>query len=327
MMKRGLLVLGLCLLSAPAWAACGVTNLQVKDNAAVTAAVPYGDDGSGASNCSPQVQIKQAGNVAAVTASGADGVSNTTSGLQIYGWGYLFNGTTWDRARGDTTNGAWVNIKSSVALTANQGTSPWVGNTSQLGGQSINLGAGATGTGTQRITQASDSPEIAALGVPGGAAASCTQGASSNTLQCLYQLHLDFTGSQPAGSNTIGNTVPAPTSSSSLALTKVTCGSAASSCVLKNAAGNLYGVYAECTSACWLMVFNATSLPANGATTAGTGSGNLVDCIDITANGSKSLTYPTFPVNLSAGITAAISSTACATLTASTVGFISGTVQ
>jgi hypothetical protein len=52
--------------SKPVRAACAVTNLQVKDNAAVTAAVPYADDGSGASNCSPQIQIKQGGNVAVV---------------------------------------------------------------------------------------------------------------------------------------------------------------------------------------------------------------------------------------------------------------------
>lgn len=37
-------------------------------------------------------------------------------------------------------------------------------NVTQLGGVSINLGAGATGTGTQRVTLASDSPGILALG-------------------------------------------------------------------------------------------------------------------------------------------------------------------
>lgn len=68
-MKKLLLAsFGLVLVASPAWAACGVSNLQVKDNAAVTAAVPYGDDGSGGSNCSPQIQIKQGGNVANVDA-------------------------------------------------------------------------------------------------------------------------------------------------------------------------------------------------------------------------------------------------------------------
>lgn len=132
--------------------------------------------------------------------------------------------------------------------------------------------------------------------------------------------------SVPAGTNTIGNVVNVPTSSSSQAVTSVTCGSAVSSCVLKASAGNLYGAYANCTAACWLMVFNATSAPSNGATTAGSASGNLVECIDISAGSSKSLTYPIFPRAFSVGITAAISSTACGTLTLSTVGFVSGGV-
>ena len=134
-------------------------------------------------------------------------------------------------------------------------------------------------------------------------------------------------GSIPAGSATIGNTVPAPTSSSALALTATTCGSAVSSCVLKASAGNLYGVYAQCTAACWLMVFNSTSAPSNGSTTAGSSSGNLVECVDVSAGSGKSITYPIYPRAFSVGLTAAISSTACGTLTLSTVGFVSGSVM
>jgi hypothetical protein len=114
------------------------------------------------------------------------------------------------------------------------------------------------------------------------------------------------------------------------------CGSAVSSCVLKASPGNFFGVYANCTSACWLMVFNANALPGcsgpavcpvNGATTAGKASGNLVDCIPVAAGGANSITYPTYPIALSVGITVAISLTSCATLTLSAVGFIHGTVQ
>jgi len=110
-------------------------------------------------------------------------------------------------------------------------------------------------------------------------------------------------------------------------LTDVACGSAVSSCVLKATPGNLFGVYANCTSACWLMLFNSVAAPSNGATTAGKASGNMVECIPIAANGTGSITYPTYPIGLSVGITAAISSTACATLTLSTVAFIHGTFQ
>lgn len=61
------------------------------------------------------------------TASGADAVSNTQDGLPTYARCSLFNGTTWDRCYGDATNGAFVNVKTSVlptgaATAANQST-------------------------------------------------------------------------------------------------------------------------------------------------------------------------------------------------------------
>lgn len=108
----------------------------------------------------------------------------------------------------------------------------------------------------------------------------------------------------------------------------VVCGSAVSSCVLKNASGFLYGVYANCTAACWLMVFNATSAPSNGATTAGIAAGNMVECIPIGAGSVGGVNYGSGPpASYSTGITATISSTACSTLTLNAVGFIHGTVR
>jgi len=107
----------------------------------------------------------------------------------------------------------------------------------------------------------------------------------------------------------------------------VVCGSAVNGCVLLNSPGQFFGAYAECTSACWLMVFNSTTVPSNGATTAGKASGNMVDCIDIAAGSSRSVNYIFNPIVMSVGISIAISSTACATLTLSAVGFIHGTVQ
>jgi hypothetical protein len=76
------------------------------------------------------------------------------------------------------------------------------------------------------------------------------------------------------------------------------------------------------------MVFNSTSLPGNGATTAGTASGNMVECIPINAGQTGSINYAPGPVEpFSVGITAAFSSTGCASLTASAVAFIHGSVQ
>lgn len=45
----------------------------------------------------------------------ADAVATSATNGQAAAWGYVFNGTTWDRLRGDTTNGAWVNVKNANA--------------------------------------------------------------------------------------------------------------------------------------------------------------------------------------------------------------------
>ncbi len=120
----------------------------------------------------------------------------------------------------------------------------------------------------------------------------------------------------------------AGSASPGLGITPVVGGSAASSLVLKASPGNLYSVYAECSAACWLMVFNSVSAPSNASTTAGVASGNMVECIPISAGGAGSINYaPGPPAVYSVGITAAISSTTCATLTLATTGFIHGMVQ
>lgn len=122
--------------------------------------------------------------------------------------------------------------------------------------------------------------------------------------------------------------VPAPTASATNAIAPVVAGSASSSAVLKASAGNLYSAYATCTAACWLMAFNATSAPADGATTAGIASGNLQDCIPIAAGGIGSLgANGSPPEPFTVGITLVVSSTSCATKTASTVGFIHGSAK
>lgn len=116
--------------------------------------------------------------------------------------------------------------------------------------------------------------------------------------------------------------------SAGVGITPIVGGSAASSQVLKASPGNLYSVYAECSAACWLMVFNAVAAPTNGGTTAGTASGNMTDCVAIPVGSNGSINYaPGPPAVYSVGITAVISSTTCATLTLATTGFIHGMVQ
>ena len=143
---------------------------------------------------------------------------------------------------------------------------------------------------------------------------------------------------QPANGNSqafipYGPTYPLATTSvaspaGTAGLTPIVGGSALSGLVLKAAPGNMYSIYAVCTAACWLMVFNSVTIPGNGATTAGTASGNLTSCIPIGAGGIGSVSYaPGPPEAFSVGISAAISSTSCATLTLSATAFIHALVQ
>ena len=113
-----------------------------------------------------------------------------------------------------------------------------------------------------------------------------------------------------------------------LAVPPVVAGSVSSSVVLKAAPGGLVSAYAECSAACWLMIFNATAAPTNGSTTAGTASGNLQDCVAIPVGSNGSVNYAGGPYEqFTVGIVAVISSTTCATLTLATTGFIHGMVQ
>jgi hypothetical protein len=120
-----------------------------------------------------------------------------------------------------------------------------------------------------------------------------------------------------------------PSSSASIGIVPAIAGSASSGVVLKNAPGNFYSAYAMSTAKAWIMVFNATAVPSNGSTTAGTASGNLEDCVELQAGPTGygvSINYTT-PEPYSTGISLALSSTACATLTLATTGYLHGSAK
>ena len=161
--------------------------------------------------------------------------------------------------------------------------------------------------------------------------ASCGTPNNTYTTGDTQPMTMDTTGklcnSSSGGGGSSAVTI-SPSSSAAVGIVPVVAGSGVSSSVLKATPGNLYGVYATTTAAAWLMVFNSTTAPSNGATTAGIASGNMQDCIPIAAGGYGSINYiPGPPEVFSVGITAVISSTACATLTLATTGFIHGSVQ
>ena len=122
----------------------------------------------------------------------------------------------------------------------------------------------------------------------------------------------------------------APSMAQPVTTTPIICGSAVSTCQLKAAPGQLIQLYATPSAAGYLMVFNTTTAPTNGTTTAGTLVGDMTDCIGVSAGATVSMQIITPMWNFSgtgSGIYAAYSSTGCGTLTLSATAFIKGAVQ
>lgn len=91
-----------------------------------------------------------------------DARTNDNDMQEVIGYLSGFNGTTWDRLRSDTTNGLDVDVtrvggtvavtqSGAWSLTANQSV-----NVAQINGVTALMGNGVTGTGSQRVTIASD---------------------------------------------------------------------------------------------------------------------------------------------------------------------------
>lgn len=106
-----------------------------------------------------------------------------------------------------------------------------------------------------------------------------------------------------------------PTDNPGNSLVPVVSSASESSHVLKSGPGNLYSVYATGATG-YLMVFDATSAPADGAVTP-----------KLCVPAGSSVSYlPGPPAYFSTGIVAVLSSTGCFTKTAVS-GFISGLVK
>ena len=105
----------------------------------------------------------------------ADATSNpTTTSVGIFQ--HFFNGTTWDRARGDTTNGLDVDVtRVSGTVTVNQ---------AQVAGTATDVNSGNKSAGTQRVVIATDQPAFTTpmpIAPQKGSTATVTQVASSTT--------------------------------------------------------------------------------------------------------------------------------------------------
>lgn len=99
------------------------------------------------------------------------------------------------------------------------------------------------------------------------------------------------------------------------------CSAVCSNLVLKNSSGNLYSINVTTgATAGYIMFFNATSAPADGAVTPGY-------CSVIAANSTFNMANTPIPSLFTTGITVVFSTTGCYTKTASATAFIEGQIQ
>lgn len=92
--------------------------------------------------------------VTPVIGSPADNESNTAATLSRIGnYNFVFDGATWDRQRGDSVDGALVNLGANNDITVTSGT---LTSLTQMNGQAISMGTGVRAAGTQRVTIATD---------------------------------------------------------------------------------------------------------------------------------------------------------------------------
>jgi hypothetical protein len=275
------------------------------------------DIGSGVQSMQPVIS-DTSGNALVTPTAGADTVSNSTEGLAVYNFPLLWNGTTWDRWKGDATNGAYVNIKAgSIANTSFGATQA----------TAANLNATVVGTGTF-VTQSTlaaettkvigtvnqgTSPWVVSNGGTFAVQAAQTTAANLNMTEASAAAILSAVqGAIPAGTAVIGTLAPLD------GVSVATTGAAAGSLVAKSSAGSVVSISGSAANASYIMLFNATSAPADGAVTP------LKCWGPMSAAGPFALSWGIGPVlTMSTGITVVSSSTGCFTKTVTNAAFLS----
>lgn len=124
----------------------------------------------------------------------------------------------------------------------------------------------------------------------------------------------------PAGGTAgVAGVTQVPNNTTAAGIVPVVTSALASNLVLKASAGNLYRARVTATANGYLMLFNATSAPVDGAVTP-------QSCTVVSANSTVEIDHQ-IPDRFSTGITAVYSSTGCFTKTASATAMIEGSVQ
>ncbi len=132
------------------------------------AAAIYGFDGTNFDrvrvNASGALNVNWSGSV-----TPSDAYANPTTAINTFALGGMYNGATWDRVRGDTTNGLWVNVKSTVSNTA--GSSFYAVKRTNIAAVSANLAFGFTSKKVVVEVPASNTDEVCVNWI--GGVASC----------------------------------------------------------------------------------------------------------------------------------------------------------
>ena len=109
----------------------GTANILVRADTPATLVTTDGDNVAqrGTNYGAAYVQLLDGANKASIDTAGADNESNTSSRLNVRGHVSWFDGTTWDRAKGDATDGLLVNLgaNNDVTLAAGTNTNEVVG--------------------------------------------------------------------------------------------------------------------------------------------------------------------------------------------------------
>lgn len=170
----------------------------------------------------------------------------------------------------------------------------------------------ASQTGTWNVTNISGT-----VSLPTGAATAAKQPA----LGTAGTPSADVITVQGAVSMTPLGIAHQPTTASGNAITPVVSSAVENGHVLKASAGNFYRLAVTTgATAGYVMVFNSTTVPADGAVTP-------LLCRAVAANSSIEIDHTGMPQRYSTGISAAFSSTGCFTKTASATAMFEGDVQ
>lgn len=162
-----------------------------------------------------------------------------------------------------------------------------------------------------------------------GGNSTASDGAALTTRVTTFDLNSLYNGStadmwrsisaSPANGTGVGAVAIAPNSHAGSAITPVVSSAVESGHVLKASAGNLYRLRVTSTVAGYVLIFNSTTVPSNGAVTP-------QSCTQAGV-GTTEIDHATIPDRYTTGISVAYSTTGCFTNTLSVTAMIEGEIE